>query len=127
MARTFAIAPALTIPLRTDWEETWLVKQADATTPVNLTGYKARMQLRDRVTGALMLDLSSDIGNLVITPLTGQIALHVTSDVVKGVSPTNVQRNALWDVEVYIPGTPEYVVPLFTGKAKFAKRVTTTP
>ena len=83
---------------------------------VDLTGYAARMHVRDPDTNALVMELSTDNGRLSIpSPLTGTIQLEVDSDDVLAMSATNVRRKLRYDAEVYIPGTPEYVVPLFVG------------
>jgi hypothetical protein len=48
----------------------------------------------------------------------------VPSDVVASLSPDNLDVRAQFDAELFIPGDPEYVVPLVRGSVKFSKRVT---
>jgi len=47
--------------------------------PVNLTGYTARMQLREKYTSVAVLTLTTENGGLTITPLTGNIAVLATA------------------------------------------------
>lgn len=127
MARTFPNPIALSIPLRTTWEERWQVLDDDTGEPVDLTDYEMRMQLRDRRTGALVLTLDSggaSDGTVAIEPETGLIELRVEAPVVAALSPLNRKLTAGWDAELYIPGSPEYVVPLLSGTATFTPRVT---
>lgn len=46
--------------------------------PINLTGYTARMQVRPNVDSEVLLELSTTNGRIVITPLTGTITLNFT-------------------------------------------------
>jgi hypothetical protein len=46
--------------------------------PVNLTGYTAKMQVRD-ISGNLIVELSTSNGKIVITPALGQIAMTLTA------------------------------------------------
>ena len=46
--------------------------------PVNLTGYSAKMQVRD-ISNNLIVELSTSNGKIVITPGIGQIALALTA------------------------------------------------
>lgn len=47
--------------------------------PVNLTGYTARMQLREKFTSTAVLTLTTSNGGLTLTPLTGGIAVSATA------------------------------------------------
>lgn len=127
MARTFPDPIALLIPLRTTWEERWQLLDDDTGAPVPLDDYELRMQLRDRRTGVLLLTLDSDgvsDGTITIDPATGVVELRIESTVVAAVSPLNRKLTAAWDAELYIPGAPEYVVPLLSGTATFTPRIT---
>ncbi|HEY3434247.1 MAG TPA: hypothetical protein VGK41_01205 [Solirubrobacterales bacterium] len=97
--------------------------------PLDLTGYELRMQVRDRLTDALLLTINTTDAEpyASITPAEGKVAIAVPSDVVAAVSPTNAKVSARWDAELYIPGVgadPDYVVPLVRGTASFLPRVT---
>src|SRR5690606_7294219 len=127
MARTFPNPIALSIPLRTTWEERWQVLDDDTGEPVDLTDYEMRMQLRDRRTGALVLTLDrrgSRGGPVAIAPAAVMIRLRVEALADAALSPLNRKLTAGWDAELYIPGSPEYVVPLLSGTATFTPRVT---
>jgi len=128
MARTFPEPLAITVPLRTTWEEVWEL-QDDAQAPVDLTGYELRMQVRDKRTGAELLSIQSEASPAYATlePAAGRIAIVVPSDVVAALSPDNRKVSARWDAELYIPGQPEYVIPLLRGSASFQPRVTVLP
>ena len=46
--------------------------------PVNLTGYSAKMQVRD-ISGNLIVELSTANGKITITPALGQVNLALTA------------------------------------------------
>ena len=125
MARTFQSPLPLTVPLRTTGEEGWQLLDA-AGAPIDLSGYELRMQVRDKRTGELLLDIASTGAEpyAAITPLDGLIEITVPADVVAGLSPDNRKLAARWDAEIYIPGASEYVVPLLRGSVAFTARVT---
>ncbi len=86
------------------------------------------MHVRDPDTNALVMELSTDNGRLAIpAPLTGTIDLEVDAADVLAMSSTNVRRKLRFDAEVYIPGPPEYVVPLFIGAIVLTPRWTQLP
>lgn len=127
MARDFPEALALTIPLRTTWEERWVILDV-AGDPVPLTGYEFRMQVRDKHTGAVVLEIDSTGANprAVIDDPNGAIAIRVSAQDVSDVSPENRKTACKFDCEIYIPAgaNPEYVIPLLKGSASFQPRVT---
>lgn len=128
MARTFPDALSIVVPLRTTWEEVWQLLD-DAATPLDLTGYELRMQVRDKRSGAMLLEIGTEGASPMATiiPEEGLIQITVPSDVVAGLSPDNRKLAARWDAEIYVPGAPEYVVPLLRGSATFQARVTQVP
>ena len=127
MARNFPDPISLTIPLRTTWEEVWLVQDDDGAA-IDLTGYELRMQVRDRLTGELVLEIDTTAPDpfATIEPAEGEITIKVPADVVAAASPDNFKRATRWDCEIYIPAgaDPEYVVPLLRGSATFTARQT---
>lgn len=123
MARTFQTL-ALRVPLGTTWEESWQLLQSAGGDPVNLTGYAARMMLREDIDDAAPLTTLTSGAELTITPLTGTIALRVEFDDVTALSPNNELRRCVFDIELYVPGTPNYVIPLFQGTVTLLPRVT---
>lgn len=128
MAREFPDPITITVPLRTTWEELWRITDPDGE-EIDLTGYELRMQVRDRDTNALMLTIGSEGSSAYasIEGPTGQISIAVQSDVVEALSPDNTKRRTRFDAELYIPGAPEYVIPLLKGSITFAQRITVLP
>lgn len=131
MARVFG-ALSIKIPLRTTWEETWQMMQGDGVTPVDLTGYEARMFLLEYedgepVAGALPTTYSTTglTPEIVITPAEGRLNLTVSAVAVKALSPDNLAKVFAFEVELYVPAgaEPEYVMPLFKGYASATARV----
>lgn len=131
MARTFSPL-SITLPLRTTWEESWQLLQSESGPPVDLTGYKARMFLKqyedgEPVVGAAAVTfLSTGVApKLTVTPLDGRIDLKVAAVDVAALSSDNVTRTFAFEVELFVPAglEPEYVVPLFKGFATARARV----
>lgn len=131
MARDFPEPISITVPLRTTWEESWQLLD-DTGAPMPLDGYQFRMQVRDKRTGALLLEIGSlGLGAFAtITDELGRIDFTIPAAIVGALSPTNRKLAARWDAEIYIPAGPgveEYVVPLLRGSASFQPRVTQLP
>ena len=107
------------------WEDTFAYTDADGVA-INLTGYKARMQVRTLVgrygtttASTLLLELNSTNGKLVIdTPATaGTLTLAATPADTQTLSPLNKARVRLaYSIELYNDGvSPEHVIPLAHG------------
>lgn len=124
MARDFAVPQPIVLPLRTTWEEEWQLMETIDGPPVDLTGYEARMQVRDRHANELVLELSTANGMLTIEPLEGIVQVRVEAEDVAAMSPDNERRKLVWDCELFIPGPPDYVIPLFSGVVLLTRRVT---
>ena len=121
------------------WEQSFEYAQSDGS-PVDLTGYKARMQVRtlDGQYGTsgvdtLMLELTSDNGLLVIdTPDGGTVPNRVriiaTPDEHAALNPDNSARERYgYSIELYIPASgdsAEYVVPFLVGSITVYGEVT---
>lgn len=130
MARDFAVPQPIVLPLRTTWEEEWQLLETIAGPPVDLTGYEARMQVRDRRLNTLVhtLDTTTN-GGLTLDTATSTLALRVDAADVAAMSPDNERRKLHWDCELYLPATtdpvaPEVVIPLFSGVLLLTRRVT---
>lgn len=134
MARDFPDAIALAVPLRTTWEEQWILTDDDGE-PVDLTGYEFRMQVRAKEDAAghaagdllLTIDTTAADPRATITPLAGQVNFAVSAVNIAALSPDWEKLKTVWDAELYIPaagGDPEYVVPLVKGSTTFKTRVT---
>ena len=68
----------------------------DAGAAVDLAGCAARLMLRERETGLLAIDASTEDGELVITAATGRVALTVSAERMRDVTPGTYQT----DVEI---------------------------
>lgn len=71
-----ATSTTLTLKRGDTWRTTFQWLQPDGT-PVDLTGCTARMMLRDKITLAVALDISTTSGELTIDPLVGAVGLQV--------------------------------------------------
>jgi hypothetical protein len=123
MARNFQ-ALALRVPLGTTWEENWQLLQSPGGLPVDLTGYSARMMLRQDIEDAAPLATFTTGTEITITPAAGTVALRVEHTAVTALSPDNERLDGVWDIELFVPGTPNYVIPLFSGRFTLLPRVT---
>lgn len=96
----------------------WL--QADGVTPVSLTGYVARMQIRRGYTSATTLIslTSSPAAGLVITAATGTVAITITDEQ----TATLPAGSAVFDLELESGGGVVY--RLLEGKATITPEVT---
>ena len=59
--------------------------------PVNLTGYTAIMQVRQFTDSAVLVELSTTNGRIVITPALGQVALTLTAAQTAALASGNYQ------------------------------------
>lgn len=130
MARDFpSDSLAINVPLGTTWEETWQLFDDDG--PVDLTGYEFRMFVRDRVSGAVLLEIDSIDAEprAIITPEEGLIAIRVEATDIWDVSPSNEKVRARFDAELYTPegADPLYVIPVVKGSVSFQPRITYPP
>ena len=72
MARNFPDPISITVPLRTTWEERWELMDEHGD-PLDLTDYQFRMQVRDKVSRALLLEIGTEADYAVIDLPTGAI------------------------------------------------------
>ena len=94
-------------------------RAADGTTPINLTNCSAKMQIRETVDSVAVLgELSTTNGRLIITGSTGKIELTIaatdTEDLI-------AFKNAVYDLEVYFP---QKTIRLIEGKVTIKEEVT---
>ena len=62
---------------------TWTIRVVysdNAGVPINLTGYTAEFQIRDKIQGSLLYDMTQ-VSGIVITPLTGTLVLTISGAV----------------------------------------------
>lgn len=88
-----------------------IVVKSDGTTPDDLTGYTAKMQVRETPTDETVLDeLTTENGRITITAIEGKIEL-----IFPNTTTTNYDfENAVYDLELMV-GTPVVVNRLLQG------------
>jgi len=87
--------------------------------PINLTGATARMQIRASITSAtILLELSTTLNTIIITPLEGKIDLYISS----GQTTTLVGDGGVYDLELYLSNGD--TVRLIQGEVVFSPEVT---
>lgn len=89
--------------------------------PQDLTGYTARMSIKDRVGGALLLSLTTENGGIAIDATEKVIVLNIGAAATAAITWTT----AVYDLEMVSP-TGE-VTCIFTGPVSVEKEITTTP
>lgn len=88
------------------------------TTPVDLTGYDAKMQIRD-LSGVLVIELSVFNGGITLGGAAGTISLYI-SDTASGAV---VEDKCIYDLEM--TATNGDVIPLVAGSFSFQDQITT--
>lgn len=114
---------AATADLNVQAGATWTerITYRDSTTglPIDLTGYSARMQLRERVDATVVdLEITTANGRLAVTPAGGQIDLLVAAADSAALAVNNVATKYAYGLEIYKPAAgedPELVTSLLTG------------
>jgi hypothetical protein len=71
----------ITIDQGASIDRVWTWLQADQVTPVNLTGFSAHLQVRDRPGGTLLADFSTAAGQITLGGVAGTITLIVAAAV----------------------------------------------
>jgi len=100
------------------WRHTLLWRDAGGTA-IDLTGAAARLQIRETAEQAeYLLDLSSDNGGILITPLLGQLELVISAALTGAV----VGRSGVYDLEIYHANGE--VTRLIEGSVVFKPEVT---
>ena len=96
-----------------------LIWNSSTGTPVNLTGYTARMQVRQSVTSSVvLLELTSAAGTIVLTPLTWTIVLNFPAATTAAI----IWRHGKYDLELVASnGT---VTRLIEGQIDISPEVT---
>ena len=95
-------------------------KTGEPALPVNLTGYTAKMQIREKVSEtAIILELSTDNGRIVITnPLEGHFTLNISASDTAAMN----FKNAVYDFEFTSPDG--IVRRIFGGSVSLSLEVT---
>ncbi|MGL6291691.1 MAG: hypothetical protein ACRC2H_13455 [Silanimonas sp.] len=103
------------------WEHRLLLTNAGTNTPFDLTGFQARMQVREEVgSPESILDLSAGNGRLVVSaPLSGELLILVPASIMADLPLDGERKVYVHDIEVFRPlPAPEYVRRVFEGKVK---------
>jgi hypothetical protein len=102
------------------YRHTLVWMQLDGTTPINLVGCTAKMQIRSVVTSStVILELSTANSRLVIDGALGKISLYVPDE---DTTALEAIKGAVYDLEVHFPdGT---VTRLCEGKISISAEVT---
>ena len=86
----------LTVDQGTDWSETFTLRSKATGTPIDLTGYTARMQVRrDYDAPATLVELSTGNGRIVLGDEDGTVTLSLSASVTAGIA-----RSGVWDIEL---------------------------
>ncbi|HEY1034004.1 MAG TPA: hypothetical protein VGE09_03370 [Pseudoxanthomonas sp.] len=125
MSRTPA-SYAMTVQRGSTWEDEFTYTDDDGT-PIDLTGYEARMQVRTLATqygtstDGLMLELSTTGTDPLLvwdTAVTGRLRIVARPDQHAALNAGNARKaKYAYAIELFKPdGTGEYVLPLVTGR-----------
>jgi hypothetical protein len=125
------VSYSMTVQRGATWEQDFFYTEDDGVTPIDLTGYEARMQVRQpagryglTTTDTLVLELTSTgAGPLLelFTPAGGTvrngIRIRVSAAGTEVLNPDNAKKVKLvYGLELYRPlPAPDYVIPLFEG------------
>ena len=111
---------SLTIYQGSTFERSFQWKTSSPPVPVDLTGYKARMQIRENIKSAdFIIEMTTENGGIIITnPVEGRIKLYISSD-----DTTRMNfKSAIYDLELIRPDNS--VVRLFGGSVSLSLEVT---
>ena len=111
-------------------EEEFVYRDEDDGTPVDLTGFEARMQVRTlagqygtSTTDTLLLELNTTDDDPMLffdSAADGRLRIKIRPDQLSVLNPGNAKKvKYVYGMEVYRPddsGEGEYVLPLFAGK-----------
>jgi hypothetical protein len=92
----------LEVDAGTTYQVTFNCKQADGITPMDLTGWTARMQVRTAygAPGTPQFEFTSAGGDLVITPLLGKIVLTINPTDTDPITAPSTGRVFYYDLEI---------------------------
>ena len=98
-----AITKAITVDQGTTFEEDFLV-HVGVNFPLDLTGYKARMQVRDDFdTNTTRLNLSNTTGKLIILPVNGKVTISLVPSDTSGIKFAGPKYKGIYDLEIESP------------------------
>lgn len=136
MSRTPA-SYSMSVTRGSTWEDEFTYTEDDEVTPIDLTGYEARMQVRTlrgayglSTADTLMMELRTDgLAPKLFwdTAPNGRLRIRVAAADTVALNPDNLKRVKLaYSLELYLPEStePEYVIPLVQGSITVAGEVT---
>lgn len=108
--------------------QTWqniLALKDSAGVAQNLTGYTARMQIRESLDATTpVLELTTENGRLTITPLTGQIAILVPATVMAALDLDFETQSWVYDLEIVSSDVTPLVTRIMQGAVIVVPEVT---
>jgi hypothetical protein len=126
----------MTVVRGSTWEDEFTYTD-DAGTPIDLTGYEARMQVRSltgqygtTTTTTMLLELTTDGATPLLvwdTAATGTLKIIASPAQHAALNPSNAKMvKYAYSIEVYLPAgvDPEYVIPLVEGNITVKGEVT---
>lgn len=133
MSRT-AASYSMRVTRGSTWEDVFTYTEDDQT-PIDLTGYQARMQVRTvagqyGLTGSdsLVMELTTANGRLFFDPAEdGVLRIRVEAADTLPLNPDNLRKvKHVYSLELFRPAglDPEYVVPLVAGSISVLGEVT---
>lgn len=90
-------------------------------TPVDLTGYTAEIDIKDKIGGSVLLTLGTTNGRILLDQLNHTISLFISAEDTDSVAMT--WKRGVWDLEMTAP--TGQVTTLFSGAVSVVKEVTT--
>lgn len=90
-------------------------------TPVDLTGFKARMTIKNRVGGTELLNLTTTNNRITIDAAARIISLTISAEDTAALTWTS----GVYDLEMVSGDTPPVVTALLSGRVTVTKEVTT--
>jgi hypothetical protein len=112
----------ITIYQGSTYQKSFQWSTGEPSAPVNLTGCKIRMQIREKYSSPdVILELNTDNGRIVITdPVLGKFAAEISA-----ADTTELRfKAAVYDLEVEFPGTPPKVKRIIQGSVALSLEVT---
>jgi len=90
--------------------------------PINLTGYTARMHIRENIKSeVVLLELTTENGGIILSDLLGgELSLYISSTGTSAIT----WAQGVYDLEVIAPGIDGDVTRLIEGNVAVSKEVT---
>lgn len=88
-------------------------------TPVDLTGYTARLVMKDKLGGTVLRSLTTENGGITIVPATSTIRLNISATDTTSIAWTS----GVYELELVSPGG--VVISLLVGKVSVVKEIAT--